>query len=100
MPIERRKHSPQFKLDVVLKALETGQVAEVARQYGVTTGLVSKWITQVKTHGACIFTTTPDKEVAALKAKLAKLEQLVGKKEIELSLLKNFVDFYDSPNGK
>lgn len=100
MPILRRKHTPQFKFDVVMKALETGQVADVARQYGVSTGLVSKWLSFLKTHGASVFTTTPDKEVIDLKAKVGKLEQLIGKKEIELSLMKNFVDFYGSPNGK
>lgn len=100
MGMTKRKHSPQFKFDVALKAIETKQVAEVSRQYGITPGLVSKWVAQVKTHGAVLFTTTPDKEVKELKQRVSKLEQLVGKKEIELSLLKNFVDFYESPNGK
>jgi len=100
MPIERRKHSPQFKFDVVLKALETDQIAEVARQYGITTGLLSKWISFFKTNGAGIFTTTPDKVTAELKLKVSKLEQLVGKKEVELSFMKNFMDFYGSKNGK
>jgi len=101
MPVlTKRKHTPQFKFDVALKALVSGKMAETARQYGVTTGLVSKWIGHLKTNGSTIFTTTPDKEVANLKAKVGKLEQLVGQKEVELSLLKNFVDFYAAPNGK
>ena len=97
--ITKRKHAPQFKFDVALKAIESKQLAEVSRQYGVTTGLVSKWVAQLKTHGASIFTTTPDKQVSELKNKVAKLEQIVGKKEIELSLLKNFTDFYESQHG-
>jgi transposase-like protein len=100
MPIiTKRKHTPQFKFDVALKAIESKQFSEVSRQYGVTTGLVSKWVAQVKKNGAHLFTTTPDKEVEALKKKVAKLEQIVGKKEIELSLMKNFADFYESGNG-
>ena len=95
----KRKHAPQFKFDVALKAIESKQFTEVSRQYGVTTGLVSKWVTQIKSHGSSLFTTTPDKEVEELKKKIAKLEQMVGKKEIELSLMKNFADFYESPNG-
>lgn len=98
--LTKRKHAPQFKLDVALKAIESKQLAEVSRQYGVTTGLVSKWVSQLKTHGSTIFTTTPEKEVSDLKTKVAKLEQIVGKKEIELSLLKNFTDFYESGHGK
>jgi transposase len=98
--ITKRKHTPQFKLDVALKALISGKSAETARQYGVTTGLVSKWIVQLKTNGSSIFTTSPDKDTQALKAKVSQLEQLVGQKEVELSLLKNFMDFYAAPNGK
>ena len=98
--LKKRKHSPQFKLDVALKAISLGQIADVGRQYGITTGLVSKWVSCLKSSGSSIFITTPDKEISDLKSKISKLEQLVGKKEIELSLLKNFVDFYDSKNGK
>lgn len=98
--LTKRKHTPQFKLDVALKALISGKSAETARQYGVTTGLVSKWISYLKTNGASIYATHPDKETENLKTKITKLEQLVGQKEIELSLMKNFLDFYASPNGK
>jgi len=98
--IERRKHSPQFKADIALKAIETGQVAEIGRQYGLTPGQVSKWVSYLKENGSNIFVTTPDKEIGELKSKLSKLEQLIGKKEIELSLMKNFMDFYGSKNGK
>jgi transposase len=98
--LTKRKHAPQFKFDVAIKAIESNQMAEISRQYGVTTGLVSKWVAQVKKNGATLFTTTPDKEISELKSKMARLEQLVGKKEIELSLMKNFVDFYESGNGK
>jgi len=47
-----------------------------------------------------MFETTPDKENRELKQKVEKLEQLIGKKEVELALIKNFVDFYESHGGK
>ncbi|HOM77695.1 hypothetical protein KBG31_00080 [Patescibacteria group bacterium] len=43
--------------------------------------------------------TTPDKEVNKLRKEKANLEQLVGKKETELNLLKNFSEFYQSLGG-
>lgn len=98
--ISKRQHTPAFKFDVALKALKSEKVTEIGRQYGVSAGLVSKWVTHMKTNGAQIFTTTPDKEVTKLKAEAKHLTELIGKKEIELSLMKNFVDFYTPPNGK
>jgi len=35
-----------------------------------------------------------------LKKKIAQMEQLLGKKEIELNLIKNFADFYSSQSGR
>lgn len=96
----KRTHSPQFKLDVAIKALESKQYAETARAYGLNTGQVSKWISYLKSQGSTIFANHPDKEKAALLAKIEKLEHLIGKKEIELSLIKNFIDFTGSPSGK
>jgi transposase-like protein len=79
--LTKRKHTPQFKLDVALKALVTNKSAETARQYGVTTGLVSKWIAYLKTNGASIYATHPDKEMETLRNKITKLEQIVGQKD-------------------
>lgn len=98
--VNKRKHTSQFKFDVAIKALESKKMAEVARLYGVNTGQVSKWVSYLKAQGSSIFSTHPDTEKANLQSKVAKLEHLVGKKEIELSLMKNFLDFPDSPSGK
>ena len=86
--VNKRKHTPQFKFEVAMKAVGGKQMAEVARVYGVNTGQVSKWVSYLKTQGSSIFSTHPD------------TEQLVGKKEVELSLMKNFLDFQESPSGK
>lgn len=47
-----------------------------------------------------IFEDKPDTDVARLKKRIQQLEQLLGKKEVELSLIKNFADFYESLSGK
>ena len=98
--VNKRKHTPQFKFEVAMKAVASSQMAEVARVYGVNTGQVSKWVSYLKTQGSTIFSTRPDTEKATLLTKVAKLEQMVGRKEVELSLMKNFLDFQDSPSGK
>jgi transposase len=98
--VNKRKHTSQFKFEVAMKAIQSKQMAEVARVYGVNTGQVSKWVSYLKAQGASIFSTHPDREKAQLLGKVSKLEQLVGKKEVELSLMKNFLDFPDSPSGK
>lgn len=98
--VNKRKHTAQFKFEVAMKAVSSSQMAEVARVYGVNTGQVSKWVSYLKAQGSSIFSTRPDTEKAQLLGKVSKLEQLVGKKEVELSLMKNFLDFQDSPSGK
>ena len=98
--VNKRKHTAQFKFEVAMKAVSSSQMAEVARVYGVNTGQVSKWVSYLKAQGSSIFPTRPDTEKAQLLGKVSKLEQLVGKKEVELSLMKNFLDFQDSPSGK
>jgi transposase len=87
-------------MTVALAAIKSKQTAEVARKYGITAGLVSKWKKQLEEHGSTVFETTPDKENRELKKKVGKLEHIIGKKEVELALIKNFVDFYESHGGK
>lgn len=96
----RQKYTPQFKLDRTLESIKKDNLSEIARQYGIGVNLLSRWRTLLLEHGSRIFETSPDKEVEALHRKVAKLEQMVGKKEIELNLLKNFSDFYESQNTK
>ena len=72
---------------------------EVARRYNMNSNLVSKWKTAFLEHGPEMFETNTNKELVHLRAKVAKLEQIIGKKEIELNLIKNFADFYQSQNG-
>lgn len=93
---KKRKHSPQFKLKVALSALKSGNTTQVAREFGITPGLAHRWTQQLIESGEQVFLSTPDKEVAQLKRHISKLEQLLGKKEVEIGLIKNFADFYQS----
>lgn len=94
----KTSYTPQFKLDRSLEAVRTNNISEIARKYGLNPNLLYLWRDQLIERGAAIFATAPDQEVNQLKAKVGRLEQMLGKKEVELNLLKNFSDFYSSRN--
>lgn len=94
----RKKHSPQFKFDRAIDSIKKDNLSEISRQYGVSVNLLSNWRMQLTERGSHAFETSPDQEKNQLKNKIGRLEQMLGKKEVELSLLKNFSDFYESPN--
>lgn len=99
MPNQRKKHSTEFKAKIALAALRSNDAPAVARQYGIAYSLVNKWAKQLDEQANLAFGMDNDHEKEAMKKKIAKLEQMIGKKEIELNLLKNFSDFYLSENG-
>ncbi len=93
-----KKYTSRFKFTLIMESIAKNNMVEVARKYGVNHSLLSKWKNALLTEGHRIFETSPDKEKASLKGEISKLEQMIGKKEIELNLLKNFSDFYTSQN--
>jgi len=94
----KRKHTPEFKFQLVMEALKTDTLPTVARRYGITSGLLSKWRQKLLNDGPQVFKNSPDRDQEMMKKQIFRLEQMVGKKEVELNLLKNFSDFYESQN--
>ena len=97
---KRKQHSPNLKFQIALKAIETGNCTAVARQYGVSNTLANRWKHQLMEHGVEVFHTTQNKELEKLQQHVSRLEQLIGKKEVEINLLKNFLDVTIHPNGR
>ena len=96
---KKKSYTPQFKLDRALDSLRgKDNVSEIARKYGLNANLLYLWRDQLIERGLKVFETKPDQTVNALRSRVARLEQMLGKKEVELNLLKNFSDFYSSPN--
>ena len=64
-------------------------VGQIAKAYGVHPNSVNKWKQEFLENGPEVF----DQEgvVAEYEKRLADLEQLLGKKEVEIALLKNFL---------
>jgi len=94
----RKQYTPEFKFKLIQESLRNDNMTEVARKHGVNFTLLAKWKSYFLEHGKQVFETNGDKDTEELKKKLAKLEQIIGKKEIELNLIKNFSDFYESKN--
>lgn len=93
---KKNSYTPQFKLDRALEAVRTNNISEIARKYNLNPNLLYLWRDQLIERGTSVFETMPDHEVSELKVKVGRLEQMIGKKEVELNLLKNFSDFYSS----
>ena len=83
----RKRYSPKLKFQVVLEAL-TGEKTpgQIAKQYGIHPKSVGLWKKQFLERGAEIF--TEDDSVQEYERRLADLEQLLGKKEVEIALLR------------
>jgi len=98
--MQRKKYSSKYKFDRVVETIKRDNVSEIARQYGISVTIVSKWRNRLMELGYKIFETTENQELKRLRRKVADLERMLGKKEVELGLLKNFADFYESQDGK
>lgn len=96
---KRKIYAPQFKFERALETVKTSSLSEVSRKYGINANVLLKWRDRLLGQGSNLFAEAPEKETKELKSKIAKLEQMLGKKEVELNLLKNFSDFYASQNS-
>ena len=84
-----KRYSAQFKFTVVLEALK-GEKAEgeIARAYEVHPVTLSRWKKQFMEYGAEVFGGS--EEVKTYEARIGQLERMLGQKEVELALLRNF----------
>ncbi len=90
MGTPKRQISPRLKFQVVLEALKAEKtVGQIAKAYNVHPVAVGLWKKQFLERGPEIFDASGKKDSA--ERRIAELEQLLGKKEIELALLKNFL---------
>lgn len=85
-----RLYSPKLKFQLVLEVLTCDKtVGQVAKAYGLHPNSVSAWKQTFLEKGPEIF--AQDGTVAQYEQRIAELEQLLGKKEVEIALLKNFL---------
>lgn len=84
-----KKYSPKVKFQAVLEVLSGQDPAQVARAYGVHPTSVGFWKRELLDKGAEIFSA--DSTVREYEKTISDLERLVGKKEVEIAFLKNFL---------
>ncbi|MDM5154758.1 transposase [Bacillus sp. DX1.1] len=90
--MQRRKHSIEFKKQVVQEAIETGNKALVARRYDLSPNLVHKWIKAFQDHDrqeVGHHEVISPAEVKQLEAENDQLKKLLGEKNLEIAILRD-----------
>lgn len=85
-----KSYSPKIKIQVVKEALRTEKSkAQIAREYDIHPNTVHKWIKIFERKGEEIFKN--GKSEKENERKIAEYERLLGQKEREIAILKNFL---------
>lgn len=88
---KRKRYSAKFKFELVLESFSSEQSdAQLARKHGVHPVTLSNWKTEFRQRGPQIFSSKKQDRQQAKK--LQRMERLLGQKEVEIALLKNFLD--------
>lgn len=90
MPRGKRKFTTQAKFKAALDLIQGKRSAsEIARTYQVHPNSLALWKDTVLKRGHELFERSSPAEQH--EKQIAELEQLLGRKEVELALLKNFL---------
>lgn len=86
-----KRYSPRFQFQVVLEVLKGDRDSvEIARAYNLHPTTVSRWKREFLENGAAVF--GKDGTVAQYEKRIHQMEKLLGRKEVEIALLRNFMD--------
>jgi transposase-like protein len=84
---KRRKFSAQFKADLVMSVLTRVKTqAEVCREHQLKPQLLGRWRTRLMENAYLVFQT--DEQRSAEAGRIAELEQILGRKTLELEVAK------------
>jgi len=85
-----KRYTAQLKFQVVMEMLKGDKaVGQIARAYGVHPITLGLWKKDFHEHGPEVFGGS--ETVRGYEQRLRELERLVGQKEVEIALLKNFL---------
>ena len=86
----KRRYTAKFKFQVVLEVLrKQKELGQVARAYGVHPITLGLWKKEFLEHGPELF--GGGEAVREYEQRVRDLERLLGQKEVEIALLKNFL---------
>lgn len=95
--VQRRRWTLAEKIRIVAEASQPGMsVSYVARQYGIAPNLLFRW-RKLMSEGGKVAVQADDQvvsagEARALKKRVRDLERLLGKKTMEVEILKEALD--------
>jgi transposase len=86
----RRPYSAKLKFQVVLEALSGERTpGQIAKAYGVHANSIGLWKKAFLERGPEVFAR--ERADGEYERRIAELERLLGQKEVEIALLKNFL---------
>jgi transposase len=86
----RKRVSPKLKFQVVMESLTGSKTTgQIGKTYGVHPHSIGLWRKTLMERGAEVFESRGRGEDH--DRRVAELEQLIGRKEVEIALLKNFL---------
>jgi transposase-like protein len=81
-----KRYPPKFKFQIVLELLQGEQsICQLAKGYNVHPNSILKWKKELLEKGSEVF--AHDNSAAEYEEQISQLEQLLGKKEVEIALL-------------
>lgn len=86
--LKRKVYSSRVKFQAVIEVLKGKAVGEVSRLYGFHPTMFPKWKRIFEEKGPALF---EDGKNGEYRKKIDELTRLLGKKEIEIELLKKFL---------
>lgn len=99
MPI--KKHSEEFKKQVVKEALETGNSSLVGRRHNISPSIVARWVRAEKPNPMKTMTrkalhadlglAEDPKEAKKAMDQNTQLKKLLGEKELEIEILRDLL---------
>lgn len=102
-----RKHSEEFKKQVVKEALETGNSSLVGRKHNISPSIVARWVRAEKPDPMKNMTrkalqASPGliddpKEVKKAIEQNNQLKKLIGEKELEIEILRDLLKKTKTP---
>lgn len=88
--MQRRKHSEEFKRQVIQEAMETGNKALVARRHQLSPNLVHRWMkVSQEDNDFSIKGTVSPLEAKQLEEENDQLKKLLGEKDLEIAILRD-----------
>ena len=85
-----KRFTPRFKFQIVLETLKGEKaVGQIARSYGMHPISIHRWKKEFLEKGPEIF--SQETTIHEYENRIAELERLIGHKEVEIALLKNFL---------